>query len=143
LTEHIHEQVNLSMPMNVSWDDDEKTTLRCDYEGKWTWSDVSQGYDEVIKLMKTVPHPVSMIHNMTHGAGIPNGAISNVHRFTAHLPENWGISVVVGSGAFIEMLMSVFTKIYKKLGERYKRASSLEEAREIIRQTAQKIDSAE
>src|SRR4051812_15943586 len=107
------------MPMNVVWDDDAKTIVRCDYEGKWTWNDVSICYDEVVKLMKTVPHPVSIIHNMAQSAGIPNGAITNVHRFTAHLPDNWGFSVVVGSGTFIEALMSVFTKVYKKLGERY------------------------
>ncbi len=120
------------MPVLISWDDDDRTTIRYDYDGKWTWEEVYTANDEVTALMHEVEHPVSIIHDLTRSAGLPSGALTHAHRFTAGLPENWDISVVVGSGTFTEALLNIFSRVYKTLGEHYKTAATLEEARAII-----------
>lgn len=120
------------MPVLISWDDDAKTTLRYVYDGKWTWDEVDTATDEVVALMRVTTHSVSIIHDMTRSPGLPSGALTQAHRFTRDLPDNWDISVVVGSGTFTEALLNIFTRVYKKLGEHYKTASSLDEARAVI-----------
>jgi hypothetical protein len=120
------------MPVQVSWDDDAQTIIRWDYAGKWAWTEVSSAFEQVNQMMRSVQHPVSIIHDLTQSAGLPGGALANAHRFTAALPENWDISIVVGSGDFTEAMLNIFRKIYAKLGERYKTAATVDEARAII-----------
>ncbi|MFN8560218.1 MAG: hypothetical protein U0703_00940 [Anaerolineae bacterium] len=120
------------MPVLISWDDDAKTTLRYQYEGKWTWDEVDTATDEVVALMRVTTHSVSIIHDMTRSPGLPSGALTG-RTAARDLPENWDISVVVGSGVITEALLNIFTRVYKKLGEHYKTASSPgDEARAII-----------
>ena len=127
------------MPVLISWDDEAKTTLRYEYEGKWTWDEVNSATDQVVARMRETPHPVSIIHDLSQSPGLPSGALTQAHHFTRDLPENWDISVVTGSGTFTEALLNIFSRVYKKLGEHYKTAPSLEEARAlIIAQKAQK-----
>ena len=120
------------MPVNAVWDDEAKTIVRLDYIGKWTWDDVYVATEAMNEMMKSVSHPVSIIHNMFDSAGIPSGAITQARKFTEGLPENWGLSVVIGSGLFAESLVNVFGKLYRKLGEHYRTASNLEQARKLI-----------
>ncbi len=120
------------MPVHVSWDDDAKTTVRWDYEGKWTWDEVAAALEQSNTMIRTTDHSVSIIHNLTASAGIPSGALTQAHRFTASQPENWDLTVVVGSGGFIDALVNVFGKVYRKLGEHYRAARTLDDARSII-----------
>lgn len=122
------------MPVRVVWDDDAQTIIRWDYEGKWTWVEVSTAFETVVRLMRSVDHTVCIIHDLSRSAGLPGAALTNARRFTAALPENWDISVVVGAGTFIESVLSVFSKVYQKLGARYRTARSLDEARALIAQ---------
>ena len=120
------------MPVNVSWDNADHNVVRYDYTGKWTWEEVYAAIDQANALMHSVSHPVSIIHDLTQSAGIPSSALTHAHRITMGIPENWAVSVVVGSGMFTESLLNIFTKIYRKLGDRYQTAHSLDEARVII-----------
>src|SRR5258708_3010123 len=120
------------MPVQVSWDDDAQTIIRWDYAGKWAWTEVSSAFERVNQMMHSVQHPVSIIHDLTQSAGLPGGALRNGERFTTGLAENWEISVVVGSGTFAESMLNIFRKVYAKLGDRYKTAPTLDEARAVI-----------
>lgn len=120
------------MPVTVVWDDDAHTAVRYDYIGKWTWEDVYAVAKEANTMVASVPYSVSIIHNMTESAGMPSGALTHARRITMSIPENWDVSVVVGSGAFTESLLSIFSKVYKKLGDHYKTAQSLDQARALI-----------
>ncbi len=121
------------MPVNVLWDDENtKTIIRCDYVGKWTWDDVFVAMEEVNRLIANAPHPVSIIHNLIDSVGIPGRAITQARKFTEMLPQNWDLSVVVGSGLFAELLVNVFGKLYRKLGQHYRTAPNLDKARALI-----------
>jgi hypothetical protein len=120
------------MPVSIVWDDAAQTTIRWDYVGKWTWDDVEGAYHETRALMESVAHPVCLIHDLTRSSGLPGGVLTQAYHYTMRLPENWDISVVVVSGMFLEALLSTFTKLYNKLGERYRGAPTLDEARALI-----------
>ena len=59
------------MPIEVQWDNPEKTILRQKFEGKWTGKDYYVSLDEMSKLLKQVDHRVHLIGDMTHSVGIP------------------------------------------------------------------------
>ena len=122
------------MGVGVSWDDQAKTILRLDYSEKWTWAEVSTAMDEGITLMRSVTGKVCIIHDLTRSAAVPAGALTNAKRFTTGLPPNWDLSIVVGSGTFTETLLNIFSRVYIKLGEHYRTAQNIEDARKIIAQ---------
>ena len=126
------------MPVTVAWDDEARTIIHWSYVGKWSWSETSYAFEDTIRMMNEVRHPVSLIHDLTQSAGIPASAIHNAYRYTSSLPENWLISVVVDNGGFAEALLNIFRTLYKKMGERYKTAHTLDEARRIIEYSSRK-----
>ncbi len=121
------------MPITVAWDNEAKTIIRWDYVGKWKWTEATDAFEDTIRMIHEVQHPVSLIHDLTQSAGVPGSALTNAYRFTSALPENWNISIVDKSG-FAETLLNIFRTLYKKLGERYRSAPTLEEARKLIAQ---------
>src|SRR5690606_30177008 len=120
------------MPVHIDWDNDEKTVIRYDYEGKWTWDELYEVTKTAVEMFKSVPHRTNVIHNLTNSSALPGGALSHAQRFSAQNPDNWGISVVVGTGSFVSSLIQVFRKVYRQFGERYYIAPNLDKAREII-----------
>jgi len=71
------------MPITVVWDNEAKTIIRWDYVGKWKWSEATYGFEDTIRMMHEVQHPVSLIHDLTQSAGIPGSALTNAYRFTS------------------------------------------------------------
>ena len=120
------------MPVHIEWDNDDHTAIRYDYEGKWTWEELYEVTRIATEMFKSVSHRVNVIHNLANNTGLPGGALSHAQRFSSQNPENWGISVVVGTSAFISSLIQVFRKVYRQFGERYYTAPSLEKARELL-----------
>jgi hypothetical protein len=47
-------------------------------------------------------------------------------------PQNRGTTVIVGGSMFINNLVSIFSKIYKPLGQRLRLAATLDEARDLL-----------
>ena len=120
------------MPIEVGWDNDEKTTLRYDYEGNWSWEELYEISNKALEMFNSVPHRVDTIHNHTNSTYIPRGALSHAQRLLAQYPENWGISVVVGTNPLLKALMLVFRKVYRQMGERHFMAATLEQARQLL-----------
>jgi hypothetical protein len=122
------------MPVHIQWDNDDKTAIRYDYEGKWSWDELYDVSKKAVEMFHSVNHKVNVIHNLANSPNLPSGALSHAHRFSAQNPENWGISVVVGTSAFVSSLIQVFRKVYRQFGERYYTAMTLEQARQVLAQ---------
>lgn len=120
------------MPVHIAWDNEDKTTIRYDYEGKWSWDELYNISNKALEMFKSVSHTVNVIHNLTNSTNLPSGALSHAQRFTSQNPENWGVSVVVGTSGFINGLLQVFRKVYRQFGERYFTAATLEQARQLL-----------
>ena len=120
------------MPVHIEWDNDQKTAIRYDYEGKWTWDELYEVTRIATDMFKSVPHRVNVIHNLANSPSLPGGALSHAQRFSAQNPENWGMSVVVGTSSFVSSLIHVFRKGDRQFGERYFIAPNLEKARELL-----------
>src|SRR5262245_10917165 len=120
------------MSITVEWDDDEKTILRNDYSGAWTWEEYMEAGRKNNELIASVPHRVDIIANMRAGM-MPRGgspmAISS--RVIRSAPSNRGIIVVV-TNSLVKGLLTVFKKIDNNIGPITFGAESLDEARQVV-----------
>jgi len=65
------------MGVQVQWDNEARTILRYDYQGRWKWEQVYEAVNEAYRMIETVPHPVAVMIDMTESAGIPPGALTH------------------------------------------------------------------
>ncbi len=122
------------MPITITWDTDEKKAIRYDFVGAWTWPEFREAVAQTYALMDTVPHTVASIANFTESGPLPSGAILEVRQALTNTPANSGIVIITEGSMFVNTLVQVFTKTYKKLGQRVTTAKTLEEARQIVDQ---------
>jgi len=120
------------MTIKVSWDSDEKTIIRYDFEGKWTWAEFHTATEDAFALTRTVPHTVDSISNFMPGAALPGDALFQFRRAMSNAPSNRGITVIVGGSSFIKALVGVFGKLNQALGRRLMLADTLDQARAIL-----------
>jgi len=122
------------MPLQVSWDNDEKTIIRSESEGVWTWDEYHAALDEVAAMMRSVNHRVDLITLRHTGATMPPGSpLPYFRRSMKVLPDNHGINVFVARSAFAINMIAVFTRIYSgMLGGKHLIVGTIEEARAMI-----------
>jgi hypothetical protein len=117
------------MSIQVSWDTEEKKAIRLDFAGQWTLQDFRVAVKEEFALAKSVTHQVDIISNLQNGAALPSNAFLQFKNTMNVSPENIGMVAIVGTSVFVKTMVSVFSKVYTKLGDQLLTADSLEEAR--------------
>lgn len=119
------------MTISVIWDNPEKTTIRFIFEGKWKLDDLYPVLDEHSTMMSSIDHIVDAIVDMRASPVIPSNVLSIRSRQERKRPQNNGISVVVGGGAFVKTIALMYQKLVStNMSMNF--ADTLEEAREII-----------
>src|SRR5690242_1753777 len=69
------------MPVDVCWDNEEKTVVRADVRGIWTIEEMSAARREAFKLLDTVPHRVDILWHWADQeslAHMPSGGLMNL-----------------------------------------------------------------
>jgi hypothetical protein len=127
------------MGIQTDWDNAEKTILRSDFEGKWTWDEYFVTMKQVVEMMKAVDHRVDAIANMKPGImPISGSAMSNARTALSWLPANCGVIAIV-TNPFVAALLSTFKQFDRRLGSLLISAKSVEEARERIARERRQI----
>ena len=124
------------MSVSANWDSDAKRIIRYDFEGHWTWEQFRTAANEAFALTRSVEYRVDTISNFLPGADLPPNALFQFNRIMKNAPPNRGIVVIVGGTMFINNLVSMFTTVYKALGQKIKIAPTLVEARKILAEPA-------
>jgi hypothetical protein len=123
------------MPVAVQWDNPEKTIIRYDLTGRWTWDEFFATYAEASGMLASVEHTVNFIVNpldyLSQGY-LPAGTLQKTIGLYRNGPPNTGITIVVGAGSFFRSLHGISQRIYPKAAARYKFAISIEEARSML-----------
>jgi hypothetical protein len=120
------------MSIKVSWDNEAKTIIRYDFEGDWNWEEFHVAAQEAFKLTRSVEHTVDTISNFLPGTRLPANAFLQFRRAMVDAPKNRGVTAIAGNSSFITRMVSVFSKVNKRLGERLVVVASLEEARKVL-----------
>jgi len=124
------------MPIEIYWDNEEKTIIRQDFVGKWAKEDYFRSLDESYAMTMSVSHPVDTIIDMTHNQTNPI-QLMNVFSTANKLEQrehadNQRAVVIVGANMAIEVALKMAKRIAKRAAENSHVAHTLEEAYTII-----------
>jgi hypothetical protein len=122
------------MSIHYEWDNEEKTIIRYDFDGKWTWEEFRDKQTEANALFAEVDHPVDVILDLLKSESRPTNLFVHIRESEAHRPPNHGRLVVVRSGQFVRTMLATYQRLF---GSRDKietiRVDTLEEARERLK----------
>lgn len=122
------------MPIINSWDNDDRTIIRMEISGTWTWDELSQAVDETTVMVDSVKHIVYGIVDLSQSQHIPGNFIPNVRSLMKKRHPRSGMEVIVGASALLIGLWRVFERVYTIIVRKqdFTFVSTLDEAHTIL-----------
>ena len=122
------------MPVTIEWDNPEKTIVRMEMIGNWTWDEARAGADKGYAMLNSVTYEVGTIIDFSQGSGLPASALSNARSMIQRRHPRTGLTVFVGANAVFMALWNVFSKVYNLFARKQNSvfAPSVEAARGIL-----------
>jgi hypothetical protein len=134
------------MPVEVVWDNEDKSIIRYNHIDRWTLDEFFAAHRVYSRMMDSVDHNVYLIVNMSSAPPnyVPAQAIVAAKRsleiVASH--ENYGgLTIFVQGKGFVEMIVNVVQKVNPRLWERMNVmfVASLDEARARINERRAKL----
>jgi hypothetical protein len=100
------------MAIDVSWYDEAQTIIRYTFNGPWTWDELNAARETDHALRRTKNYQVDNILDMRRSPIIPQNPIVRFRSFASSVPENAGMTVIVGANTLVEALVNIFRRIY-------------------------------
>src|SRR6185369_4744326 len=128
------------MPVTNIWDNDEKTIIRMEVSGRWTWDEMYAASTAGYAMLDSVNHVVYPIIDFSGSLGMPNNAITHARNMMGKQHPRTGMSVFVGANTLFVSLWRVFVRLYALMSREqdFTFANSLDEARGLIAQARQR-----
>ncbi len=120
------------MSIQVYWEDDEKTILRYDFEGDWTWDELYTVFNQGVDMASAVDHRVDAIADMRHSGRIPGHAISHLRTIADRQTQNVNLRIIVTTNTFILTIYRTGAKVYRQIPRYFQVVGTIEEAHKII-----------
>lgn len=127
------------MGILVNWDNPEKTVVRWEFTGWWSWYDFSVAQKKSNEMLASVPHTVHAIGDMSNTRFIPPNALIEFSRAAEDVPANRGIIVLVNCSFLLETMVHTFMRISQKQGIFISTARSMKDARDMLSQFPVKV----
>ena len=127
----------MSTPINVSFDNPEKTIIRWDFKGRWTWHDWYEATRVALELRATVDdNPcVPAIFDVKHSGKVPMGALPHA-RAAMEMMDPRDYVVIANPSGFIRSITEAFRALNPTFRDKVCTARSVAEAREMIARRA-------
>ncbi|MCK6578821.1 MAG: hypothetical protein L6Q98_12005 [Anaerolineae bacterium] len=123
------------MTVTVEWDNAEKTILRTDSYGHWTWDEYHHAVDTALAMIRAVDHEVHLVNVRHLDSTAPEGnALPHLRRVMRDLPKNHRLTIMVNPNLRSKMLMNVMKSIVPIFTRTFLMAASMDEARTLITQ---------
>jgi hypothetical protein len=122
------------MPASVAWENVEKTIIRQQLIGNWSFEEYMKSASETQTLTASQPHTVHVIIDFTASDSHPTRLLAAGNSLDRNLPSNQGIVVVVQCPTYVQAVFEILVKMYPRVGANSFNAESLEEAYALIRQ---------
>ena len=117
--------------MSVRWLDEHKTVVYHRLEGKWTWAEFHKAHDDVMRLMKSVDNPVSLLMEFVDWESgiVPSGLFLHAQRILKGLPDNHQKFIVVSKSPLIHIAVVGVKQVFKmKVAKTIQIVPSIDEA---------------
>jgi hypothetical protein len=122
------------MPTFVGWENAEKTIIRQQLIGDWTFEEYMLSAKETQTLTASMPHTVHVIIDFSASVSHPTKMLSAGNSLDRNLPKNQGLLVAIQCPPYIRAVFEVMSKLYPKIAQNSFDADSLDEAFAIIRE---------
>ncbi len=124
------------MTVNIEWDNAEKTVVRMEMVGKWTWTEAYDGSIRGYDMLETVDYPVNIIIDLRRSTGLPMLALTHARNMIARRHPRTGLTAFVGVNALFLMMWRTFKSAYPRLEATrdFTIVGSIEEAYRIFAQ---------
>jgi hypothetical protein len=120
------------VPIQVVWDNIDKTVIRFEFEGSWTWDDLYQASDEATAMLDTVPHMVDFVLDVRNANQIPRDFMNHAGNIANGQNPKRGLLVVVGANRLLRTLGGTLRRLFPQATKDVKIVGTLEEAYEVI-----------
>jgi len=127
------------MPINVSWDNPEKTIIRQDINAYWTAEEYGESVLEMYDTMKTVTQTVDIIVDMTQIQNFPTRMLASAPRFNDRLPPNRGLTIGINVPHHLVSIVRIALRLYPRLGRNLHFVTTMDDARTIIERHRQRV----
>lgn len=123
----------MSNSIQVEFDNPEKTIIRWDFRGRWTWDAWYKSADRTLELRREVLDlpVVAAILNFERSGPVPMGLLPHARTAMEMVYPNDFIVIAGGSG-YLRSLAQTFRLLNPSLRDKVLLAESVEQARQII-----------
>jgi hypothetical protein len=129
-----------TVPIDVTWGDDQKTYTIFKFSGKWTWDEYHAGVQAGVNLIKDIPYNVNILLDMAECNLFPNNMLSHFGTSMQRPPRDFDLAVIVTTSGFVQAFASIIDKVYGKKGTRFKVVKTLDEAHAMLRAASASAD---
>lgn len=132
------------MPIHVMWDNPERTILRFEYGGKWTWDEFHQAIREGNTMTNEALYRVVSIVDMRGGPDVPPNALVHLKWVMEQLgdyPNNSGVTIFLSAETMGKSLLAMLKQVYPMLAAQmaFIHVDTLEAAREQAYRELEKL----
>lgn len=120
------------MSVTVDWDTPDKTVIRYQYVGRWTWPEYEQAAKRAALLVREEGRQVSVIADFSQSGMLPKGLLSGFERSLQATPLDFDVVVIVSKTELLLRMIEVFRRLNQKVGAKLLTTNSLEEARTLL-----------
>jgi hypothetical protein len=98
--------------VEIHWDNPEKTVVRMEMIGRWTWEEAYTGSKVGYEMLDSVPHRVNIIIDLRQSKGIPVNSLTHARSMIGRRHLRTGLTVFVGANDLFINLWNVFCRVY-------------------------------
>lgn len=132
------------MPVTVTWDDEEQTTLRYEFIAPWTWDDYRSAVERGWAEGHERPHLVHVIIDFRRMGTMPQGYLTHFSRTAiTRIGSNTGLIIMVGVTGLLTRIRHLMVQLFPRLAKHVIHVGSIEEARAVIVSHIAKPDASE
>ena len=128
------------MSVELYWDDDARTTMLLEFEGRWTWEQLFEQLAVAKQVGDKADYVIGAIVNISDGVSLPGGSLLNPTNFenAKKLLEmgssGTGPIVIAGDNRMLRTAYNTMARLNASAVENIFFASSLEGARRLLRE---------
>lgn len=123
------------MPITIKPFNEARDIYLYEFDGNWTWDEIYKGLVDYKESIKGTTQRIDNIIDFRQSNGIPNGAITHLKAIANSRPEQTYLAVFVTDNRFARMILEIAARLNTTINEKYKLASTMEEALAMIEES--------
>ncbi|RMG85962.1 MAG: hypothetical protein D6712_08560 [Chloroflexi bacterium] len=120
------------MPINVAWDNAEKTVILLSAQERWNWREFADAREETKALLADIPHSVGVIVYIPASVELPKNILEGMREHARFRNPLVKIVVLTSDSSVIQTMYGVFRQMYPRITEAFVFTSTLARARQIV-----------